>query len=125
MSMHDGRLNNSEINYTFQFINSSKRSNLLTIEENSSQIFSRFISGAGTGYLSDYVYGGLTRSINEMKYSGSLPENRSTLKFTFNPSTISEKGHLDFFEIEITQNLMSQISGIPVIFFSELIEGTI
>ena len=100
ISMLDGRLNNSEIKYTFQFVNGAKRSNLLTIEENNTQIFSRFISGAGTGYLSDYVYGGLNRSINEVTYSGTLPENRSTLKFTFNPSAISEKGHLDFFEIE-------------------------
>ena len=125
ISMLDGRLSNSEIKYTFQFVNGAKRSNLLTIEENNAQIFSRFISGAGTGYLSDYVYGGLNRSVNEATYSSTLPENRSTLKFTFNPSTISEKGHLDFFEMEFTQNLMNQISGIPVIFFSELLEGTI
>jgi hypothetical protein len=124
ISMLDGRLNNSEIKYSIQFVNGAKRSNLLTIEENNSQIFSRLISGAGTGYLSDYVYGGLNRSINEITYSGTLPENRSTLKFTFNPSTISEKGHLDYFEIEYTQNLMTQINALPVIFFSELMQGT-
>lgn len=125
INMLDGRVNNTEINYTVQFVNGAKRSNLLSIEENNSQIYSRFITGAGTGYLSDYVYGGLNRSFNEITYSGLLPENRSTLKFTFNPSNISEKGHLDYFEIEYTQNLFSQIDGMPVIFFSEPKEGNI
>lgn len=112
----DGLVNGTEINYKFQFVNGSTRSNLLTIDENGSRIFSRSISGASSVWQ-DYRYGALFTGSAD--FNGNLPDSRSVLKFTFNPSSISDKGHLDFIEVEYTQNLQSQISSMPVIFFAD------
>jgi len=94
-------LPNSTINYTFQFVNGSLVSNLLTIDENNNRIFSRNIAGPSQVWI-DYRYGALTRSFES--FTGTLPENRSVLKFTYNPSSISDKGHLDLHQQSLHLN---------------------
>ncbi len=113
-------ISDSTINYTFQFINGARQQNSLTIDENSTRIFSRLISGPSSDYI-EYRYGQATRSFATFK--GTLPENRSVLKFTFTPATISDKGHLDYFEIEYHKNLTATDN--ELLFFSNPIDGNI
>ncbi|MFZ1288620.1 MAG: type IX secretion system sortase PorU [Melioribacteraceae bacterium] len=113
-------ISDSLVNYSFQFINGAKQQNLLTIDENSTRIFSRLIPGASTSDQT-YRYGASIRTF--ASFQGSLPENRSVLKFTFTPATISDKGHLDYFEIEYHKNLTATDN--ELLFFSNPIDGNI
>jgi Peptidase family C25/Propeptide_C25/FlgD Ig-like domain len=122
LHMLDGLVAGSIVNYAFQFVNGSTYSNTLTIEENGSEIFSRSIPGASTSWQ-EYRYGSLSRY--SANYSNTLPDNRSVLKFTYNPSTISDKGHLDYLEIEYTQDLKTQLTDLPIFFFSGLVSGLV
>ncbi len=110
----------SVINYTFQFVNGSTVGNVLTIEENNNRIFSKTLAGSAS-YLQEYRYGTLTRNITS--YKGSLPSDRSVLKFTFNPSKISDKGHLDFLEIEYYKRL-NAVDG-ELLFYSNMSDNVI
>ena len=120
--MLDGLENGSTVNYTFQFVNGSTRQNLLTITENNSNIFSRYLTGSSTWYQ-DYRYGALANF--SMNYTGTIPDDRSVLRFTFSPSSISDVGHLDYIEIEYVQDMTELLSEIPLIFFSENYQGVI
>jgi len=124
--MLDGLVDASTIYYSFQFVNGSKRNNLLTVDESNSRIFSRSIPGSSLTHQ-DYRYGALFNSTNNssIKYSGVLSDKRSVLKFNFSPSSISDKGHLDFIEIEYTQDLKSLTNNLPVIFFSQEVDGLV
>ncbi len=110
----------STINYTFQFVNGAKQQNSLTIDENSTRVYSKLIPGAATSDQ-EYRYGNLKRDF--FSYKGSLPNNQSILKFTFTPSVLSDKGHLDYFEIEYYKNLTATDNSL--IFFSKLVDGNI
>lgn len=122
--MLEGLVAGSTINYNFQFVNGSTKSNVLSIDENGNRIFSRALTGASSFYQ-DYRYGALTKS--SATFSGTLPDSRSVLKFTYNPSGISDKGHLDYLEIEFTQDLQNdeELKPTPVIFFSEKVDGVV
>ncbi|MDX1699953.1 MAG: type IX secretion system sortase PorU, partial [Melioribacteraceae bacterium] len=122
MNMLEGLKNGTEINYTFQFVNGSTRSNNLTVHESGNTIYSRFIPGASSWYQ-DYRYGALSKGT--ASFNGTLIDNRSALKFTYNPSTISDKGHLDYIEIEYIRDMNSSIADIPLIFFSDQVNGLI
>ena len=122
-NMLDGRIEGTDINYTFQFVNGSNFSNLLRIDENGIQIDSKTLTGVGTGTNSKYQYGSLSRW--QKSYSGSIPDNRSVLKFSFNTSSISDKGHLDMIEFEYLQNMKASLTNQPLIFFSDEIDGVI
>lgn len=119
----NGRVDGSQINYSVQFVNGAKHSNVLTIDENGTRIYSRSLSGASTTD-SDYQYGALSPAM-ATSYSGTLPDNRSVLKFTFNPISISDKGHLDLIEIEYLQDMKASLTDLPLIFFSEQIDGVV
>jgi hypothetical protein len=120
--MLDGLVDGSTINYSFQFVNGSTRSNLLTIEENGTSIFSRAIIGPST-YYQEYRYGALTKS--SAKYIGTIPDKRSVLKFSYSSDRISDRGHLDYLEIEYSKNMDKPLNGQPLIFFSDKINGMI
>ncbi|MEE9432138.1 MAG: type IX secretion system sortase PorU, partial [Melioribacteraceae bacterium] len=91
-------IDGSEIDYSFAFVNGSGNSNSLSIDENGTRIFSGSVRGE-----SFYSYGG--RLVKSIKYTGNLPDKRSVLKFTYNPTGISDKGHLDFLEIKYKKSL--------------------
>ncbi len=111
-------LPDSSINYTFQFVNGSRTRALLTIDENNNRIFNELLIGPSTTWI-DYRYGALTRKF--ISFKGTLPDSRSVLKFTFTPPTISDRGHLDFFEIQYYQNLSPTEN--ELIFFSKFSDG--
>lgn len=110
----------STINYTFQFVNGAHNTNNLTIDENGNRIITKVLNMPSSSYI-DYRYGTLNRFF--VSYQGVLPEDRSVLKFTFTPRNISDKGHLDYIEIEYYQNL-SAVND-ELLFFSKPLDGVI
>jgi len=120
VNMLNGLVSGSEINYTFSFINGARKSNKLSVYESEKKIFSGNISGP-TGFHRKYDYGGIL--MKTIKYKGSLTDNRSSLKFTYSSSGISDKGNLDYLEIRYNQNL-SAIEN-SLLFYSNPLTGTI
>ncbi|MCF8240880.1 MAG: type IX secretion system sortase PorU [Melioribacteraceae bacterium] len=103
---------NSRIRYYFQFVNASSPSLQLEIFENGDRRFSRSISGYGAN---PYSAGDLYSSFFE--YTGTLPDDRSMLKFSFNATASNHKGYLDYFEIEY-ERLIKAIND-ELIFYSK------
>lgn len=108
----------STINYAFQFVNGSKKANVLTVEENGVNIFSKLLAGPSSLYI-DYRYGAMEK--NFASYKGTLPNNRSVLKFTYQASSVIDKGHLDFYEIIYHRKLMAVDN--KIIFYSKPYDG--
>ncbi len=101
----DGHIGGTTINYRFRFVNSTKASVLLQIEENNSNIFSNTVGGTNVGWYSEYYYG--APYDGTARFTGHLPENRSLLKFTFNANSPSSFGYLDYYEITYRRDLKS------------------
>ncbi|MBK9099619.1 MAG: type IX secretion system sortase PorU [bacterium] len=99
MNKLDYRIDSSPINYTFRFINATPSAFNMTLEENSNNIF----SGTLQGYNTSYTFG--LAHIREASFNGSLPENRSVLRFTLNSSSVTSIGYLDYFEITYEKEL--------------------
>ncbi len=89
----------SQINYKYQFINFSKTSTILQLEENGTVIDSRF-AGPAPG-----TYGVGSLNTGSINYSGTIPNNRSVVKFTFDTKNASVTGYLDYLEIYYNSNL--------------------
>lgn len=113
----EGLIPNSKIDYRGQFINSTfQTSNTINIDENNQRIFSQMIYGKG-----DYSYGiGLFFNTS---FTGTLPENRSVLKFTFSINNPSSFGYLNYFEIFYDRYL--KVENDFIIFYSPLNDGVI
>jgi Peptidase family C25/Propeptide_C25/FlgD Ig-like domain len=89
----DGRIDGSPIQYNFVFVTAASNPTNITVQENNTTIWNKNMS-AGTAL---YV-GGASYSAT-VYYNGSLTDSRSLLKFSFTPSTNSDVGYLDYFEI--------------------------
>lgn len=90
----EGFIPGSRLNYSYRFINGSSPAVLLQVYETDTLLFSRSLSGFGTN---DYSYGVADiASTSAVRY---LNDDRSQLKFTFNASSASTIGYLDYFEI--------------------------
>ncbi|MCH7827474.1 MAG: hypothetical protein IIC75_05830, partial [Bacteroidetes bacterium] len=97
----DGRINSYPLNYTFRFVNAASNNLVLDVSENSTKIFSQLLPGYGAA---PYTYG--RAYIKNISFTGTLPDNRSVLKFTLNsPSSVSTTGYLDYFEIRYQKEL--------------------
>jgi hypothetical protein len=104
MNTLSGIIPESKINYKFAFANSDLNKVPLIIEENSTTIYSNLIDGTSLyGNYSKYATGRLTTGI--ASFTGTLPSDRSLLKFTFNINNVSSSGFLDFFEIQYNKYL--------------------
>lgn len=108
----DGRLDALPITYKFRFADASPENIGLQLSENNAQIFTAYLGGYGD---SDY-YKGTVYSYTA-SFSGTLPENRSLLKFTMTPGTKTSTGYLDYFEIYYDRNLAA--AGDNLTFFSK------
>lgn len=122
MNLLSGRVDGTPVLYNLRFINNHTTSQVLTVEENNNSIFSAPIGG--TTSISDWnsYLTGVPFELN-LQFSGSLPENRSILKFTFNASTLTSRGHLDYFDIQYTRNLNAPTN--TLLFFSNDTTATI
>ncbi len=108
----DGRISSVPISYNFRFIIGSEEGATLTLYENSTSIYSKFLNGYnGESYTFGKAY------IDNAFYSGTLPDSRSTLKFNFNTTSSSTLGYLDYFEISFQKELKSFDN--KIIFFSK------
>ncbi len=103
VSMLDNRIETEPVKYTLQFVNTTENVSQLQVYENSKLILVRGLLGRRTSVQPDYNFGRLFNGT--ALYEGALPENRSVLKFVFNPSESISKGYLDYFEIEYTAAL--------------------
>ncbi len=93
-----GLLPSSRINYRFRLANVSQPTIPLKIEESNNQIYSSNMFGGA-----EYVLG---RSLTGSAfYTGTLNDNRSSLKFTVNTGEAAAKVYLDYFEIEYQRSL--------------------
>lgn len=108
----DFQIPNSRINYRTRFINAGGASVLLRIEENSNTLFSGMINGYGTSL---YILG--TSLVSNLTYTGTLPEERSLLRFTYDAQNVASIGYLDYFEIEYEKYL--QAVNDQLIFYSK------
>ncbi len=94
MTKLNGRIDSYPIQYNIRFINASSETVGLEVDEGSTQILNRALAGYGS-----YPWSNGNAYYYTTYYNGSLPDNRSVLKFTFTPTTASSQGYLDYFEI--------------------------
>lgn len=94
----DGMLPNSTVNYKVQFVNNATVSVPLKIEENGTALLTKYLSLHG-----EYSYGTLDNST--FSFTGTLPENRSLLKFTYSPPDFAATGYLNYYEISYLRDL--------------------
>lgn len=112
MTKLDGYINSFPISFRYRFVNSSSSAINLQITENTQAIYNKFLSGYGSD---QYTYG--VPDTATFRFQGSLPDNRSVLRFTYNVTGSSSKGYLDYFEISYTRDL-SAAENDEVLFFS-------
>ena len=96
-------ISDSTINYSVHFVNSSPSRLTLNIFENKSKIYTTQIYGIGFDENAQYKAG--IDKFFSTKYKGTLPDNRSLLKFTIVPTSVGDKGYLDFYEIKYYRKL--------------------
>lgn len=94
----------SVINYNFRVANTTSTGfsnpiNLL-IEENGVNVYSGTITGWGN---TSYVFG--RQLVDKATFTGTLPNNRSALKFAINNPTSNSQAHIDYFEIQYKRSL--------------------
>jgi len=99
----DGVLPNSVINYNMSFINSDDERILLTVDENSSQIYSGYLESKSYTSYSDYSFG--IEEVFKGAFNGALPDSKSVLKFTYNAVDASSVGYLNYFELSYLRDL--------------------
>lgn len=95
----DQRDNTLPVNYKFRFVNGTPVPLTLSVQENSSSIFTDIISGHN-----DYYKVG-NSEINFASFNGALTDDRSVLKLQTTFSNSSGLGYLDYFEIQYTRLL--------------------
>ena len=96
----DNRISSFPINYHFRYVNASENSFSLTVSENSTNIFSGSLSGYGNA---SYTAG--VAHVRNGTFDGTLPDNRSALKFTISSVSVTSVGYLDYFEISYEREL--------------------
>jgi len=111
MNKLDYRISSLPINYKFRFVNATNSAFTLTLAENSSTIFSNSLPG----YSSSYTVG--IAHIRDAVFNGTLPDDRSVLKFTLSSSSVTSVGYLDYFEISYEKELKPVEN--KIIFFSK------
>ena len=111
MNKLDYRISSLPIKYKFRFVNATNSAFTLTLAENSSTIFSNSLPGYSTSYTVGNAH------IRDAVFNGTLPENRSVLKFTLSSLSVNSVGYLDYFEISYEKELKPVEN--KIIFFSK------
>ena len=98
----DDRVQSTPIYYSTRFANSSPGSIGLEIDESGNVLLNRTLPGYGFG---DNVYSFGVGYVYNFSYSGNLQDNRSVLKYTMTPTSLSSTGYIDYYEIRYTRTL--------------------
>lgn len=102
----NGVVSGSQINYTFNFVNRSEYSAVVSLQENSTPVLSAYIGGVGKDRLDDPQSYYAISQVYNASYKSTLSEDRSMLKFTYKPSPGSQStGYLNYFEIYYEKQL--------------------
>ncbi|MFI5237396.1 MAG: C25 family cysteine peptidase, partial [Ignavibacteriales bacterium] len=96
----DHRITSIPINYRFRFVNASTNGFTLTVTENSNNIFSGTLSGYGNA---SYTVG--VAHLHNAVFNGTLPDDRSVLKFGIGSVSVTSTGYIDYFEISFEKEL--------------------
>jgi len=96
----NGRLSSFPINYHFRYANASSGSLTLQLMENNSAIFNQVLNGYGSA---SYIRGNVYE--RDAVFTLNLPDNRSVLKFSITPTSITTTGYLAYFEISYVKDL--------------------
>ena len=104
------RIPSEPIKYNTRFANASSKSIPIRIYENDKQIYSGSLQGYGNW---DYRWGWASNIIT--KFDGTLPDNRSALKFVLSASSPDSKAYIDYYEMEYKRNLKDE----EIILFAE------
>ncbi len=112
MTKLDYRITSFPIDYKLRFVNASQGAFTLTLAENNTNILSKSLAGYGNA---SYTVG--VAHSESASFNGTLPDNRSVLKFTLSSSSVTAVGYLDYFEISYEKELKPVENNI--IFFSK------
>jgi hypothetical protein len=108
----NGRVTSAPINYKFRFVNASTGAVTLNLSENTTSIFNKSLTGYNNA---SYTFG--VAHTETAEFNGTLPDNRSVLKFNFNATSVTSVGYLDYFEISYEKELKSFDN--KILFFSK------
>src|SRR5690606_36821841 len=108
----DGRIDATPLKYNFRFVIRAPSAMNLNISENGTSIFQQNLAG----YSGLYKVG--REHIINATFNSSIPQNRSVITLTANPSTVSTVGYLDYFTIEYEKELKAFSDNL--LFFSNL-----
>ena len=112
MTKLDYRITSFPIDYKLRFVNASQGAFTLTLAENNINILSKSLAGYGNAsYTVGVAYS------ESASFNGTLPDNRSVLKFTLSSSSVTAVGYLDYFEISYEKELKPVEN--KIIFFSK------
>ncbi len=117
----NGIIAGSRIDYSFNFVNSTLTGVELKVDDNGNLLYDTTIPGFDNDLYSDYSFG--EETIGSGSFTGTLPGNRSLLKFTFNATDVSSKGYLNWFEIYYNKTLTPTSD--QVLWFSKDTAGAI
>lgn len=95
-----GRLSAFPINYHFRFANASSGSLTLQLLENNTTIFNQVLNGYGSASFTR----GVVYEQNAV-FVSALTDNRSVLKFSITPTSITTTGYLAYFELSYMKEL--------------------
>ncbi len=115
----EGRIQGSAVQYKYRFANASSAGAKLDIEESGQLLLSHIVDGYGYDPNTYTIAIADTSSFN---YAGSLPDNNSSLRFTFHTNDPSTHGYLDYFEITYLRDLKPLQDNL--IFYSPLLNGS-
>jgi hypothetical protein len=108
----NGVLNEIPVEYKCRFVNASSEDFTLKILENNSIILTQLLPG-----YRDHLYRVGQEYFLEAMYNGNIADNRSVLKFTITPTSVSNTGYLDYFEISYQKELKAFED--KILFFSQ------
>jgi len=96
----ESRSETGTVSYYYRFANASKNSQLLTVSENGTTLATQTLGGFGAN---DYYWG--VASLKNAFFTGTLPEDRSALKFEVSITSSEVKAYIDYLEIEYLRDL--------------------
>ncbi|MGE5399114.1 MAG: type IX secretion system sortase PorU [Ignavibacteriales bacterium] len=124
MTSLTGIVPGSRVRYKFSLVNKSEYTATFSIQENSTPIYSGYLTGVGVGQMEEPQNENFDNLVDSASYQSALPDDKSVLKFTYKPypGSVSD-GYLDYFEIYYTRQM--QALSDQLMFFSADMNGVV